>query len=87
MNRTTMMTGVVNIIGIHILKILKYSDVTPHNLYLNRRKFLEALGLTSLAFVANPTTAKQSYSTNAKLNTIDEITNYNNFYDGLKFNF
>ena len=63
------------------MKILKYSDVTPHNLYLNRRKFVEALGLTSLAFVATPTTAKLSYSTSAKPNTIDEITNYNNFYE------
>ena len=76
-----MMDEVVNIIGSYILKILKYSDVTPHNLYLNRRKFVEALGLTSLAFVATPTTAKLSYSTSAKPNTIDEITNYNNFYE------
>ena len=63
------------------MKTLKYSDVTPHNLFLNRRKFVEALGLTSLAFVATPTTAKQSYSTSAKPNTIEEITNYNNFYE------
>ena len=45
MNRTTMMNKVVNIIGSYILKILKYSDVTPYNFYLNRRKFVEALGL------------------------------------------
>ena len=76
-----MKNEVVNIEGPYILKILKYSDVTPHNHYLNRRKFVEALGLTSLAFVATPTTAKLSYSTSAKPNTIDEITNYNNFYE------
>ncbi len=81
MNRTTMMDEVVNIVGSYILKILKYSDVTPHNFYLNRRKFVEALGLASLAFVPTPTIAKQSYSTNAKPNTIEEITNYNNFYE------
>ena len=63
------------------MKILKYSDVTPQNIFLNRRKFVEALGLTSLAFVATPTTAKLNYSTSAKPNTIDEITNYNNFYE------
>ena len=63
------------------MKILKYSDVTSHNLYLNRRKFVEALGCTSLAFVATPVAAKQSYSTTAKPNTIEEITNYNNFYE------
>ena len=63
------------------MKILKYSDVTPHNLYLNRRKFVQALGLASLAFVATPIVAKQNYSTSDKLNTIEEITNYNNFYE------
>tara|TARA_Y100001968_G_C19414626_1_gene748315 strand:+ start:554 stop:1492 length:939 start_codon:yes stop_codon:yes gene_type:complete len=71
----------VNIIGPHILKILKYSDVTPYNIYLDRRKFVEALGLASVAFVATPIAAKQSYSTKAKANTIEEITNYNNFYE------
>ncbi|MDC3017781.1 protein-methionine-sulfoxide reductase catalytic subunit MsrP [Paracoccaceae bacterium] len=75
------MGKLVNIIGSYILEILKYSDVTPHNIYLNRRKFVEALGLTSLAVVATPTTAKLGYSTSAKPNTIDEITNYNNFYE------
>ena len=63
------------------MKILKYSDVTSHNLYLNRRKFIESLGATSLAFAATPVSAKQSYSTSAKPNTIEEITNYNNFYE------
>jgi len=63
------------------LKILKYSDVTPYNIYLDRRKFVEALGLASVAFVATPIAAKQSYSTKAKANTIEEITNYNNFYE------
>ena len=76
-----MRNEVVNIIGSHILKILKYSDVTPHNLYLDRRKFVEALGVTSLAFVATPIAAKQGYSTKARPNTIEEITNYNNFYE------
>ena len=60
---------------------MKYSDVTSHNLYLNRRKFIEALGCTSLAFAATPVAAKQSYSTTAKPNTVEEITNYNNFYE------
>ena len=76
-----MRTVVVNIIGSFVLKILKYSDVTPFNFYLNRRKFVEALGLASLALVPTPTVAKQNYSTNAKPNTIQEITNYNNFYE------
>ena len=72
---------VVNIIGSHILKTLKYSDVTPQNIYLSRRKFIKAIGLTSVAFITSPLSAKQTYSTSAKPNTFDEITNYNNFYE------
>ena len=63
------------------MKILKYSDITSHNIYLNRRKFIGSLGCTSLAFVPTPVAATQSYSTTAKPNTIEEITNYNNFYE------
>ena len=63
------------------MKILKYSDVTPHNLYLNRRKFVELLGIASLAFATTPTVAKQNYSIREKPNDIKEITNYNNFYE------
>ncbi len=76
-----MSNRVVNIIGPHNLKSLKYSDVTPQNLYINRRKFVEAVCLTSLASLATPLSAKQNYSTIAKPNTFEEITNYNNFYE------
>ena len=63
------------------MKSLKYSDVTPQDLYINRRKFVQALGLTSLASLATPLSAKQNYSTLEKPNTFEEITNYNNFYE------
>jgi len=63
------------------LKSLKYSDVTPQDLYINRRKFVQAIGLTSLASFATPLSAKQNYSTLEKPNTFEEITNYNNFYE------
>jgi len=63
------------------LKSLKYSDVTPQDLYVNRRKFVQAIGLTSLASLATPLSAKQNYSTIEKPNTLEEITNYNNFYE------
>ena len=76
-----MSTVVVNIIGSHILKTLKYSDVTPQNIYLNRRKFVKAMGLTSITLLTSPLSAKENYSTSAKPNTFDEITNYNNFYE------
>ena len=76
-----MRVGVVNIIGPHILKILKYSDATPQNIYINRRKFVKALSLASVALATSSLSAKQSYSTSAKPNTFEEITNYNNFYE------
>ena len=55
--------------------------MTPQDLYINRRKFVEALGLTSLASLATPLSAEQKYSTSEKPNTFEEITNYNNFYE------
>ena len=55
--------------------------MTPQDLYINRRKFVQAIGLTSLASLATPLSAKQNYSTSEKPNTFEEITNYNNFYE------
>ena len=55
--------------------------MTPQDLYVNRRKFVQAIGLTSLASLATPLSAKQNYSTLEKPNTFEEITNYNNFYE------
>ena len=72
---------VVNIIGPYILKKLNYSDATPQNIYLSRRKFVKALSLTSVSLVASPLSAEQSYSTSARPNTFEEITNCNNFYE------
>ena len=34
---------------------LKYSDVTPRNVYMNRRKFLQAMGITAGAALAGKT--------------------------------
>ena len=73
---------VVNILGTYILKILKHSDVTPRNIYLGRREFVKALGIASAAsLVSYPVSAEQDYSKKGKLNTFEEITNYNNFYE------
>ena len=55
--------------------------MTPQDLYINRRKFVQAIGLTSLASLATPLSAKQNSSTIEKPNTFEEITNYNNFYE------
>lgn len=60
---------------------LKWSDVTPKADFLNRRAFLAA----GAAFAASPALAltgtPSKLSTNEKPNSLEEITNYNNFYE------
>ena len=73
------------------------SEITPEHLYLSRREFLKGLGLLGagavLAACASaapeaPATPPPGLSTNSamdelgeKLNTYEEITNYNNYYE------
>ncbi|MBC9246052.1 protein-methionine-sulfoxide reductase catalytic subunit MsrP [Paracoccus sp. 11-3] len=60
---------------------LKWSDVTPKDVWLNRRNFL-AGGAALTATPALALTGRPSaLSTDEKLNTLEEITNYNNFYE------
>lgn len=66
---------------------LRWSDVTPKEHWLSRRKLMGA-GLGAMAFpvIASPAlakieAAKSDWSTDAKPNTLEEITNYNNFYE------
>lgn len=60
---------------------LGWSDVTPRALYLNRRHFIAG----AAAMVAQPAVALSGkasrYSTEGKPNTLEEITNYNNFIE------
>ncbi|MFC0200838.1 protein-methionine-sulfoxide reductase catalytic subunit MsrP [Paracoccus rhizosphaerae] len=65
---------------------LNWSDVTPHRIYLDRRKFIgasaAALALPALASRAHALTGRPSpLSTDQAPNTFEEITNYNNFYE------
>jgi sulfoxide reductase catalytic subunit YedY len=73
---------------------LRYSEVTPKALYLNRRNFLagvpaavlagsellspsrRALALTKLSTVKSPLS-----TTGEKVNTIGDVTHYNNYYE------
>jgi methionine sulfoxide reductase catalytic subunit len=55
---------------------LRYSDVTPRSLWLNRRGFLSAF-----ADAALPPLRKSVFSAPDKLNTWDEVTHYNNYYE------
>ncbi|KCV82710.1 TMAO/DMSO reductase [Actibacterium atlanticum] len=57
---------------------LKYSDVTPKEMFFNRRQFLAAAGASAFApaaFAASP------YDTEETPNSFEEISNYNNFYE------
>ncbi len=62
---------------------LGWSDVTPRSHWLNRRALLA--GVAGLA-VAGPAAARiaarpSAFSTDAKPNTLEEITTYNNYYE------
>ena len=63
-----------------------YSEVTPKDVYINRRRFLArmpAAFLGSRALLAGTplTTTKSAFSTAEKQNTYKEVTNYNNYYE------
>ncbi|WP_424942564.1 protein-methionine-sulfoxide reductase catalytic subunit MsrP [Aliiroseovarius crassostreae] len=60
---------------------LKYSDVTPKADFLNRRQLMGGMGALALGSVAGPAIAAGKYSTDAKPNTFEEISSYNNFYE------
>ena len=62
---------------------LNWSDVTPRADFVNRRQLIAgaaALGLGGPAF-AKIAAAPSKYSTDAVPNTLEEITQYNNFYE------
>lgn len=58
---------------------LRWSDVTPKSVWLNRRSVLAGMG----AVVAAPALAApvNRWSVDAKPNPLSDITNYNNFYE------
>ena len=73
------------------MKKILSSEITPYSTYINRRKFIKTLSAVSLASSAS-FSALGSHSDNDlkynkqlkeedNLNTFDEITTYNNFYE------
>jgi sulfoxide reductase catalytic subunit YedY len=69
---------------------LRYSEVTPKSVYLNRRKFLAGvpaafLGahelLRAQAGAKLPNLLKSPFSTTEKPNSYNDVTHYNNFYE------
>ncbi|HXX17098.1 MAG TPA: protein-methionine-sulfoxide reductase catalytic subunit MsrP [Candidatus Eremiobacteraceae bacterium] len=79
---------------------LTQADVTPKELYFNRREILRAMGLAGVALAGGklfsrlafpPTTwaaltklnvtVKSPFSTSEKINSFEDVTHYNNFYE------
>ena len=73
---------------------IRYSEVTPKPVYLNRRKFLAGLPLAflagrellspssrAMALTKLPALAKSPFSTTEEKNTFQQVSTYNNFYE------
>ena len=79
---------------------LRYVDVTPKAVYLDRRKFLQAMGIvggtavagkdlfeltkpsqTAYAATKFDNLIKSPFSTTEKVNSFEDATHYNNFYE------
>ena len=74
---------------------IRYSEITPKDLYLNRRKFLAGVpaaflgarelmspSARALAGTKLPNVQKSKYNVgDEKLNTYEQVTTYNNFYE------
>lgn len=62
---------------------LNWSDVTPKDMWMNRRSLLAGAGALVLAgpAAANIPAAKSAFSTDEVPNSLEDITSYNNFYE------
>ena len=61
---------------------LKWSDVTPKPLWLNRRQLIAgAATLLASPALARIEAAPSRYSTDAEPNSLEDISTYNNFYE------
>jgi len=65
---------------------LKWSNVTAHNIFLNRRQLIAGAGAAAFGSIAGPAlskinAAKSQYSTDMEPNSFEDITTYNNFYE------
>ena len=61
----------------------KNSEITPENIYKNRRSFIKSIGLgaSSLAISTIPFVNKSLASERDKLTSYKDITTYNNYYE------
>ena len=67
------------------MKKFKYSEITPENIYKNRRKFIKNMGLAAGSmFIGQNLVNSASANTNKeelKLTDYRYVTNYNNYYE------
>ena len=73
---------------------VRHSEITPKSLYFNRRRFLTGIpaaflgarellspSRTARAGTKLPNVVKGPFSTNEKVNSYNDVTHYNNFYE------
>ena len=69
---------------------LTYADVTPRSVYLDRRKFLRAMGIAGATAVAGkglfdlalpPQNALAATQFTGLINSLNDVSHYNNFYE------
>jgi len=68
---------------------IRSSEITPKDVFLNRRKFLAGLPIAGAAFVAGGTVAgmklngiiESAYNTSEKPTPLQDVTHYNNYYE------
>ncbi len=61
---------------------IKASEITPESVYLDRRSFLKAMGLTALGLtVPQWARARSILDTTESPTPFEDITHYNNFYE------
>jgi sulfoxide reductase catalytic subunit YedY len=65
---------------------IRYSEITPKHIYMNRRKFLAAvpaafLGARALAGTKLPNVQKSTYTVAEKQNSYQDVSTYNNYYE------
>jgi len=67
------------------MKKFKYSEITPENIYKNRRKFIKNMGLAagSMFIGQNLVTSASAYTNKEELKLTDYryVTTYNNYYE------
>src|ERR1035441_97433 len=65
---------------------IRYSEITPKHVYMNRRSFLAGvpaafLGARALAGTKLPNVQKSKYTVNEKQNSYQDVSTYNNYYE------